>query len=61
MLDRYAIEREIGAGGMATVFLADDLKHHRRVSVKVVRPELAALGFSSDDEPRSGHRLWAEG
>ncbi|HSW29681.1 MAG TPA: serine/threonine-protein kinase [Longimicrobiales bacterium] len=40
--DRYAIEREIGAGGMATVYLAQDLKHHRQVAVKVLRPELAA-------------------
>ena len=42
LADRYAIEREIGAGGMATVYLADDLKHDRRVAVKVLRPELAA-------------------
>ncbi len=40
--DRYAIEREIGAGGMATVYLAEDLKHERQVAVKVLRPELAA-------------------
>ena len=40
--DRYAIEREIGRGGMATVYLADDLKHGRKVAVKVLRPELAA-------------------
>jgi serine/threonine-protein kinase len=40
--DRYAIERELGAGGMATVYLAEDLKHHRKVAVKVLRPELAA-------------------
>jgi serine/threonine-protein kinase len=39
---RYAIERELGAGGMATVYLADDLKHGRKVAVKVLRPELAA-------------------
>lgn len=38
---RYAIEREIGAGGMATVYLAEDLRHHRKVAVKVLRPELA--------------------
>ena len=43
--DRYAIEREIGSGGMATVYLAEDLKLHRKVAVKVLRPELgAALG-----------------
>jgi eukaryotic-like serine/threonine-protein kinase len=39
---RYAIERELGAGGMATVYLAEDLRHRRRVAVKVLRPELAA-------------------
>jgi Tol biopolymer transport system component/tRNA A-37 threonylcarbamoyl transferase component Bud32 len=39
---RYAVEREIGAGGMATVYLARDLKHPRRVAVKVLRPDLAA-------------------
>jgi eukaryotic-like serine/threonine-protein kinase len=42
LADRYRIERELGAGGMATVYLAEDLKHHRRVAVKVLRPELAA-------------------
>jgi serine/threonine-protein kinase len=43
--DRYRIERELGQGGMATVYLAEDLKHHRKVAVKVLRPELsAALG-----------------
>ncbi len=41
--DRYAIEREIGSGGMATVYLAEDLKLHRKVAVKVLRPELAAV------------------
>jgi serine/threonine protein kinase len=40
--DRYSIEREIGSGGMATVYLAEDLKHERKVAVKVLRPELAA-------------------
>ena len=39
---QYAIAGEIGSGGMATVFAADDLKHHRPVAVKVLRPELAA-------------------
>ncbi len=41
--DRYTIERELGAGGMATVYLAHDVKHDRRVAVKVLRPELAAV------------------
>src|SRR2546429_3482225 len=40
---RYAIERELGSGGMATVYLADDLKYHRKVAVKVLRPELASV------------------
>ncbi len=42
LADRYAIERELGAGGMATVYLAEDLKHHRKVAVKVLRSEIAA-------------------
>ncbi len=40
---RYRIERELGQGGMATVYLADDLKHERRVALKVLKPELAAV------------------
>jgi len=45
LADRYAVERELGAGGMATVYLAEDLKHKRKVAIKVLRPELvAALG-----------------
>jgi len=42
LADRYTIEREIGAGGMATVYLAEDVKHKRKVAVKVLRPDLAA-------------------
>ncbi len=42
LADRYRIEGELGRGGMATVFLADDLKHGRKVAVKVMHPELAA-------------------
>lgn len=41
--DRYRIERELGTGGMATVYLAQDLKHNRHVALKVLRPELAAV------------------
>jgi serine/threonine protein kinase len=41
LADRYAIERELGRGGMAVVFLAEDLKHHRRVAIKVLKPELS--------------------
>ncbi len=40
---RYAIERELGEGGMATVYLARDLKHNRNVALKVLKPELAAV------------------
>jgi len=43
LADRYRIERELGQGGMATVYLADDLKHDRKVALKVLRPELAAI------------------
>jgi eukaryotic-like serine/threonine-protein kinase len=41
LADRYRLERELGQGGMATVYLAEDLKHRRKVAVKVLRPELA--------------------
>jgi serine/threonine-protein kinase len=43
LADRYRVEREIGRGGMATVFLAEDIKHHRRVAIKVLHPELSAV------------------
>lgn len=43
LADRYKIERELGRGGMAVVYLAEDLKHHRRVAIKVLRPELSAI------------------
>jgi eukaryotic-like serine/threonine-protein kinase len=43
LADRYRVERELGAGGMATVYLAQDLKHDRLVAIKVLRPELAAV------------------
>jgi serine/threonine-protein kinase len=42
LADRYRIERELGAGGMATVYLAHDLKHDRKVALKVLKPELTA-------------------
>ena len=42
LADRYRIERELGRGGMATVYLAEDLKHHRRVAIKVLDPEVAS-------------------
>jgi len=40
---RYVVQRELGRGGMATVYLADDLKHQRKVAIKVLRPELGTL------------------
>ena len=43
LADRYRIERELGQGGTATVYLAQDLKHERQVAIKVLRPELAAV------------------
>ncbi len=42
LADRYTLERELGAGGMATVYLAQDLRHHRPVAIKVMRPEVSA-------------------
>ncbi|UCG89516.1 MAG: hypothetical protein JSW71_08275 [Gemmatimonadota bacterium] len=51
LADRYTIERELGSGGMATVYLAHDLKHHRKVAVKVLRPELAAIVGAFLDAP----------
>ncbi len=41
--DRYTIERQLGAGGMATVFLAEDIRHHRKVAIKLLRPELGVV------------------
>ena len=43
LADRYRIERHLGEGGITTVYLAEDLKHKRRVAVKVLQPELAAV------------------
>src|SRR3954463_9332411 len=43
LADRYRLERELGAGGMATVYLAYDLRHERKVAIKVLKPELSAV------------------
>jgi serine/threonine-protein kinase len=43
LADRYTLEHELGAGGMATVYLAHDVKHNRKVALKVLQPELAAV------------------
>jgi hypothetical protein len=40
--DQYRLERELGRGGMGAVYLAEDLKHRRKVAIKVLRPDLAA-------------------
>ncbi len=55
LADRYAIEREIGAGGMATVYLAEDLKHHRKVAVKVLRSELADSALATFERVLASH------
>jgi serine/threonine protein kinase len=43
LADRYRIERELGRGGMATGYLAEDLRHDRRVAIKVLHPNLAVV------------------
>jgi serine/threonine-protein kinase len=43
LADRYVVERELGRGGMATVYLAEDVRHHRQVAIKVLHPELGAV------------------
>jgi eukaryotic-like serine/threonine-protein kinase len=51
LADRSRIERELGAGGMATVNLAADLKHDRQVAIKVLKRELAAVLAERADDP----------
>lgn len=59
LADRYHIVRELGAGGMATVYLAHDIKHDRQVAVKVVKPELGAvLGAERFLYAFADHDLW---
>lgn len=41
--DRYHLARELGSGGMATVYLAEDLKHHRKAAIKVLHADLSAV------------------
>ena len=55
LADRYRIERELGSGGMAVVYLADDLKHERKVALKVLRPDLGhAVGVERFLKPDRG-------
>jgi serine/threonine protein kinase len=49
LADRYHIERELGRGGMATAFLATDLKHRRPVALKLLHPELISPGWLKID------------
>jgi eukaryotic-like serine/threonine-protein kinase len=51
LADRYTIERELGAGGMATVYLAHDIKHDRDVAIKVLHPDPANLIGSGCVQP----------
>ncbi len=53
LADRYAVQRELGRGGMATVYLAHDLRHDRPVALKVLHPELAATWAPSGSSARS--------
>ncbi len=54
---RYRIECVLGVGGMATVYLAHDLKHQREVAIKVIKPHLAAaVGGAAVSQGNSGHR-----
>ena len=61
--NRYRIERELGAGGMATVYLAHDVRHDHKVAIKVLHPELAAaigserFTAATRSWPTSGSRL----
>src|ERR1041384_1819148 len=54
--DRYRVERELGHGGMAVVFLAEDLKHRRRVAIKLLKPELSAA-LARDRFPRESEMV----
>ena len=61
LASRYAVERELGSGGTATVYLAEDLKHERQVAVKVLRPELAAALGDGENAVALWRQASAEG
>ena len=54
LADQYAIDREIGRGGMASVFPATDVRHKRKVAIKVLHPDLAASVGHGPDHERGG-------
>ena len=60
LADRYTVERELGRGGMATVYLADDLQHGRKVAIKVLRPELGVAARPRPVHPRDPDRRRAQ-
>ncbi len=55
---RYAIERELGEGGMATVYLADDLKHERKVALKILKPEHVWIPSHTSMVPSGPESRW---
>ena len=63
--ERYRLEREVGAGGMATVYLAHDIRHNRKVAIKVLHAELAAVvggeRFLAEIETTANLQLRARG
>jgi serine/threonine protein kinase len=64
LADRYRLEREVGAGGMATVYLAQDLKHDRKVAIKVLQsgqPVIADFGIALAVAQAGGSRVTETG
>jgi hypothetical protein len=59
LADQYRIERELGAGGIATIYFAQDLRHDRKVAIKLMRPNWPPRSGPSDFSPRSQWWCWA--